>query len=120
VRDELVRVLSLNAAWEAYSSITHAEFLSVRRQFVSEQAAGVVVFALVSHKIVEADSAVLADESERDLPVLQQPDQIWPGDVQQVGGLLGCQLSPDGQDGYSVTLGHLRQDVLQEASGGQR
>ncbi len=67
---------------------THAQFLGVRRQLVGDPATGVVILALVGHEIGQPHATVLADQPERDLPFLQQTDQVGPGDVEQVGGLL--------------------------------
>jgi hypothetical protein len=82
--------------------MTHAQFPGIRRQLVDDSAVAGVILALVGHEIVQPHAAVLADQAERDDPLLQHSDRVWPGDFEQVGGLLSRPLSPDGKDGHSM------------------
>ena len=75
---------------------------------------------LIGQQIIEPNTPVLTDQAERDFPVFQQTDQVWPGDIEEVCRLLRRQLRLDRKKGYPVALSHFRQDILEQSKGGRR
>lgn len=55
-----------------------------------------------------------------DFTAVKQADQIGPGDVEKVSGLLGRELHLEWHDGDRVALGHLGQNIFEQPGGGGR
>jgi hypothetical protein len=75
--------------------------------------------AFVFEHVFQADAAVRANFTVRDFPSLEQSNQVWSGDAQQVGGLLGTQFGLNGCECDGVAICHFAKDALQEFHGGQ-
>jgi hypothetical protein len=57
------------------------------------------------------DPSVRADHSERDVPTLQDFDEVWTRHVEQVRGLLGRQFAVVRDEGHGRLMGHVVQHV---------
>lgn len=99
-------------------SVAHPQFLRLSGQVVQRSAGTLVGLRPVGQQIRIVDAAVTADLGERNSTVFQQLHEIRPGDVEQVGGLLGRERVLDGDQRHGVTLRHLVQDLGQQANGG--
>ncbi|MHB1424683.1 MAG: hypothetical protein ACYC3I_16055 [Gemmataceae bacterium] len=80
---------------------------------------GLVIFPLVGHQVVEANTAVLADGSARDFAFVHQLDQVGARDVEQIGGLLRGHLGMGGNEGHGVALGHFDLEMQEQAQCGR-
>jgi hypothetical protein len=101
-------------------SIAHIQFLGLGHQLPESLQSLLVVQALVSHQVIQANPMMVSDQAERDFPVLQEPDEVKPGDIQQIGDLLGREFRVERKQRHALALGHLHQDVFQEAKRGHR
>lgn len=69
------------------------QFLTQLSKFIRSLAVLQVIPPPVLTKVLKPDSAMSANHAVRNLTRLQQPDQVRPGHIQEVGRLLRGQLS---------------------------
>lgn len=99
------------------SLVVQAETLGLGGELVGDGSPVGVVDALVCKEVGEQDAATVADASVGELAFLEELHQVRPGDVQDVGGLLGGEFGVDGCDGHGVAVGDLGEDVDQQSQG---
>jgi len=76
-----------------------------------------LVALLVRDEIGGLHPAVRADHAEGDLAFVEETDEVRARDVQEVGGLLGRELSVHGDDRDGVAVRHLAEDLEEQLEG---
>lgn len=59
----------------------------------------------IGEQVREPHTAVSADLAERQLVAFEQRDEVRPRDIQEIGGLLRCELGMDRDNGDRVAIG---------------
>lgn len=95
-------------------SVAQAQSFGLGAHFVERCSPLGVPDSLIGQRVSQAEAAVVADgTSTRQHALVDQPDQVWPGDVEQVGRFLRGELSVHGKNGDGVTLRELANDAHQ-------
>ena len=70
----------------------------------------------VNQQVLQLDLAVGPNLPRSQLPLVNQPDQVWTRDAQQVSGLLSAEIRMHRNSLHGVAQGHLAQDALHQAA----
>src|SRR5260370_29029646 len=75
---------------------------------------------LVGHHVLERDTAMGAYLAVRDDTLFELLDEERTRDVEEIGRLLRREFGVNRDQRHGVALGHLRQNVVEQAGGGER
>lgn len=102
---------------ECHVLVAQAMLLRFGGQLVHQVASTGLILALMREHVRSEHPAMRAHSAERKHLLLQQPDEMRPGHVQQVGRLLGGQLGVHRENGDGVPVRHLAEDFEKELEG---
>ena len=100
-----------------HGSVAHVEVLAQRREFVEGRVTLGLEIPLVGEQVFQQHPPVGPHLPARDGPLVEELHQVRPGDVQEVGRLLGRQLGTDRRQGHRVPLPQLGQDLHEQPQG---
>jgi hypothetical protein len=98
-------------------SVAEAVLLRFRCQLLEGVGASLVVDVLVREEIGHLHSPVRTDETERELPLVDESYEIGTRHVQEIGCLLRGELSMYGDDRHSVSVSHVTEYFQEEVEG---
>ena len=103
-----------------FGASTQPAFLCLGGQLVEDLLATILFLPLVRHQILGADAPVGPNLARRNLPFLDQLDQVRARDIEKLGRLLGRELRMHGDNRDRVSVGHLAKDLQEELEGSAR
>jgi len=93
--------------------VVQAQRFGLLDKFIESLAAFLTTPIAIGKQVVKADAAVATGLLERDLAVLEEFDQGWAADTEQVSGFLGGEALGQRSDCYRASGPH-RSDYLGE------
>src|SRR5271156_4339135 len=99
----------------AATSVAHAQFLRLLGQGVEGTVSVAIKCSPVVEDVLGVDAAMRSHLSGGDFSTVQQSNQEWPRNVEELSGLLGREFDTERKEGDRVAFRHLGQDVPEQA-----
>jgi hypothetical protein len=99
------------------ASVPEPVLLCLGSQLVEDGLPMSFVPLLVFNEIGYSDATMRADEAKRDFTLVEQTDEKWTRNIEQVRGLLRGEFGVDRDDGDSVPVCHLSEHFKEQLEG---